>query len=331
MLITQEGLRRLFRRTAITVSAPGVYHHVSAKVRAENDCLSPFTVATIHPTELLRRRFSTALLRTLQQRLPRPVFARAAFVALLATFVLVQTPNMVSDAQRRRPRRTPRAASVSIDTSKYSTLTHHTHGPDGQDARAKLLKCSDCHTVPSAGEAIVAVDAKLADPLKRHPYHDNCFGCHEREIYRGARPAICSVCHSRVSPRATSRDIYEWKFITANFNHLGGGANRRHVAECESCHKADAETARVKFPDAPIAACFQCHKSNKPRIVTEIDVYQEVLEGRAQGTPECTGCHVAQIGRQVPPCSHYLLFGEDYFSVEDFPKTGKQLEARCKK
>ena len=253
-------------------------------------------------------------------------------MALLATLVLIQTPSIVSDAQRRQRRRPSRVSSSATEVAKYSKFTHQTHGPDGQDARAKVLKCSDCHAVPSPTPVATVTDANPPDPLQRHTYHDDCFGCHEREIYRGARPAMCAVCHTRVSPRATARDVYEWKFITAKFNHLGGGSKRSHMEKkCEECHTADAETPRVKFPGAPIAACFQCHKSNKPRIVAEIDSFQEILEGRAQGTPECIGCHVPEIGRKPPPCSHYVLFGEDYFSVEDFPKTGKQLEARCKK
>lgn len=256
-------------------------------------------------------------------------------MALLATFVLVQTGNIVSDAQRRRARRAPRGASLPSDAAKYSTFTHHTHGPDGRDARAKLLKCRDCHTVPPAGNVAAAADAKPADPLKRHPYHDACFGCHEREIYRGARPAMCRVCHSRVSPRATARDVYEWKLITANFNHLGGGAKRQHVDEnCGSCHKVAAETARVKFQKAPIKACFQCHKSNKPMIGTEIDKYEDALGGKPlkpNESRECVGCHLSAIGKMPPPCTHFALFGEDYFDAENYPEIAKQLATRCPK
>jgi hypothetical protein len=37
------------------------------------------------------------------------------------------------------------------------------------------------------------------------------------------------------------------------------------------------------------------------------------------------------IGSAPPPCSHYLLMGDRYFSVEDYPKSAKQLVERCKK
>jgi hypothetical protein len=256
-------------------------------------------------------------------------------VALLATFVLVQTPNIASDAQRRRSRRTPGPVSTPNVAAKYSTFTHHTHGPDGQDARAKLLKCSDCHTMPPAGEATTPADAELADPLKRHPYHDDCFGCHEREIYHGARPAVCSVCHSRVSPRATKHDVHEWKFKTANFNHLRGGAERKHVDKnCGVCHYADPSKDPVKFPRAPIKACFDCHKSKKPVISAEIDKYEDILQGkplRPNEPRECVGCHLADIGKMPAPCSHFALFGEGYFDAENYPEIAKQLAARCPK
>lgn len=292
-----------------------------------------FTVATIRARPDACT-FPPGTLKILQQRLLRPVFARPAFVALVATFILVQTSNHISDAQRRRPPRTSRVAAMPIEAAKYSTFTHHTHGPEGPDARAKLLKCSDCHTVPPAGEATAAAEAKLADPLKHQPYHDKCFGCHEREIYRTARPAICSVCHSHVSPRATARDVYEWKFITTNFNHVGGGINRRHVAECGSCHKVKAETTRVKYPGAPIAACFQCHKSSKPVIAAEIDKYEDILQDKAlkpNEPRECVGCHLPEVGKMPPPCSHFKLFGYDYFDAENYPQIAKELARRREK
>ena len=256
-------------------------------------------------------------------------------MALLATFVLVQTPNIVSDAQRRRPPRPLRAASTPIAAAKYSTFTHHTHGPDGQDARAKLLKCSDCHTLPPVVEATTPAPATLTDPLKspyHDAYHDACFGCHEREIYRGARPPICSVCHSRVSPRATAGDVKVWQFVTAKFNHLGGRA-QHDDKKCGECHYADPSKEPVKFPKAPIAACLGCHRSNNPRILTEIDKYEDVLQGKAlkpNEPRECVGCHLPEVGKRPPPCSHFKLFGYDYFDAE-YPQIAKELSARREK
>jgi hypothetical protein len=53
---------------------------------------------------------------------------------------------------------------------------------------------------------------------------------------------------------------------------------------------------------------------------------EDIAEGRnnkptdTAGTNTCSGCHTSLIGSASPPCSHYLLMGERYFSVEDYPK-----------
>jgi len=41
-----------------------------------------------------------------------------------------------------------------------------------------------------------------------YPYHDSCLRCHRQEFYRGNFPVICTVCHTRVAPRLTARDVY---------------------------------------------------------------------------------------------------------------------------
>ncbi|MCM3873281.1 MAG: hypothetical protein ND895_21575 [Pyrinomonadaceae bacterium] len=38
-----------------------------------------------------------------------------------------------------------------------------------------------------------------------YPDHDACVACHRRQFFRGARPPICTVCHTKVSPRDDAR------------------------------------------------------------------------------------------------------------------------------
>jgi hypothetical protein len=38
-----------------------------------------------------------------------------------------------------------------------------------------------------------------------YPGHASCLDCHRRQFFTGARPSICSVCHTAVSPRADAR------------------------------------------------------------------------------------------------------------------------------
>jgi hypothetical protein len=49
-------------------------------------------------------------------------------------------------------------------------------------------------------------DASSAFPdITDYPEHDSCLSCHRQQFFRGARPAICTVCHTVVSPRAGGR------------------------------------------------------------------------------------------------------------------------------
>ncbi|MGH9966806.1 MAG: hypothetical protein ACREBG_03085 [Pyrinomonadaceae bacterium] len=401
----------------------------------------------------------------------------------MAALVLAQTLITVADAQRRRPRARSTSAP-RIDPTRYSKFTHHTHGKDSPHANSRNLTCASCHTIPSANEPDRIGDTRNPPVARGYPYHNSCFDCHQKEIFRGDRPAICTVCHTRVSPHATAADVYA-KFpkhddltlrqfpgyfphkahdrviikqtepsesagvsmLPAAFSRLtkpsvaasrvsctqchqkderppipisvGGvekmfmpsvgtfkrsssghvtcfgchwSANEPKKDQCDGCHlikESFATKARnllapttllsfkdwpsawprrvsLKFlhetpkehldetcanchtgilksetldvPDVSLGACFKCHRSQKPSVVKEMnDEDEDIAEGRnndplsREGKHTCSGCHTSAIGSAPPPCSHYRVFGETYFTVEDYPKSAKQLEARCKK
>lgn len=69
-------------------------------------------------------------------------------------------------------------------------------------------------------------------------------------------------------------------------------------------------------------------------IGTEIDKYEDALGGKPpkpNESRECVGCHLSAIGKMPPPCTHFALFGEDYFDAENYPEIAKQLATRCPK
>jgi hypothetical protein len=97
-----------------------------------------------------------------------------------------------SRAQRRAPSRTQRPRA------DYTNFTHTTaaHHKDS---------CDSCHKSPSDNWAQVR-DASSAFPdITDYPEHDSCLSCHRQQFFRGARPAICTVCHTVVSPRSGTR------------------------------------------------------------------------------------------------------------------------------
>lgn len=130
------------------------------------------------------------------------LFAKAA-----GLLTVVATPQKRSRTSKRR---VPRPATSEQTSNKYSNFTHRSHGKDSNDPRARLLKCNDCHLIASATEPhrIGAVTSTKRNIVLGYPYHDACLRCHEKHFYRGDRPAICSVCHSRVAVRLTSRDVH---------------------------------------------------------------------------------------------------------------------------
>jgi hypothetical protein len=140
--------------------------------------------------------------------------AVAVFVAV-ATLVFIYeraSSTVVLEPQGRRTqnsnrRRRPRAQAPAKPARDYSLFTHASHR---KDSNGKELACSSCHTIPSPAEPdkiAAATDPRID---MGYPYHDSCLRCHlhRQQFYRGNFPVICTVCHTRVSPRLSSRDVY---------------------------------------------------------------------------------------------------------------------------
>lgn len=80
--------------------------------------------------------------------------------------------------------------------------------------------------------------------------------------------------------------------------------------------------------------CAECHLKVTSRTSISKEMFPEdedILEGISNpavsipGKHTCIACHTNQIGSTPPPCSHYLLLGDKYFSVEDFPRVPARL------
>ena len=102
-------------------------------------------------------------------------------------------------------RRRPPVRSAATPTRDYSLFKHASHR---KDSNGKEMACSKCHTIPSPMEPdkiAAATDPRID---LGYPYHDSCLRCHRQQFYRGNFPVICTVCHTRVSPRLSSRDVY---------------------------------------------------------------------------------------------------------------------------
>ena len=123
----------------------------------------------------------------------------------VALFVQAGSVRVSTLAQRRSGQRRPAAKSIPKASRDYSVFKHEDHR---KDAKRTPLECSACHIIssPAQPDRISAKDKagiEIGFSLSRF-----LFGCHREQVYRGDKPQICSVCHTRVSPRATANDLY---------------------------------------------------------------------------------------------------------------------------
>ncbi|HZG50901.1 MAG TPA: cytochrome c3 family protein, partial [Pyrinomonadaceae bacterium] len=193
---------------------------------------------------------------------------------------------------RRRPPRAPVARAPRIDYSKFSHAT-----------KGHFENCSSCHLIPSFQKPDIA----------DYPDHPACINCHRRQFFRGARPVICSNCHTVTSPRSEARfefpkerEASQFSDIFPHASHIKtttllqfakvAGQKMNIQATCMHCHKVDG-TARKPPAGAPAdafaapagtymttptshATCFACH-------------WQKGTENREQPplSTDCAGCH----------------------------------------
>jgi hypothetical protein len=133
------------------------------------------------------------------------------------------------------------ALFVPIDYSKFSHSTPK-----------HRATCNTCHKI------------QFPD-ITDYPGHDACVSCHRPQFFRGARPPICSVCHSKTSPRDDVRYAFRNPASKLQFAiefphdvHQDIGYN-----DCTLCHAS--RTATFKAVPTEHASCFNCHwKSQEP-------------------------------------------------------------------
>ena len=132
-----------------------------------------------------------------------PTVLAACLAAILVALSSVCFPEMTL-AQRRTPRRQPRpAARPSVDYSKFSHSTEKHKG-----------SCDTCHKGPTRNWQKAGDFPDVAD----YPDHDACVSCHRRQFFRGARPPICTVCHTKVSPRDDARFTFRDPAVMRQFS-----------------------------------------------------------------------------------------------------------------
>jgi hypothetical protein len=234
---------------------------------------------------------------------------------IFAVFASLCFGSVLLQAQRR----------PAIDYSKFSHST-----PKHQ------ASCDSCHKIPTKEWTKTSSFPDIVD----FPDHNACVSCHRPQFFRGARPPICSVCHSKTSPRDEARHTFRnpasRQQFTTEFPHdkhqdviallrpLFAHAPAQNYYNCTICHAQSSDVPKppstgwidgfvptpATFRASPVdhASCFNCHWKSQPPAAND-----------------CKGCH-------KPPTSDVTTELHTRISIKFMHEGGgerKQHVAEC--
>lgn len=204
-----------------------------------------------------------------------------------------------------------------------------------------LDNCASCHVPEARAPAPLKVGGTEgtlkpeAGTFKTVPTgHASCFNCH----WQSQKPTKedCAGCHlspieftkrkrARLAeaplPGLLSPNAVQWfktwprewpQRLSIKFRHQ----TENHDIGCTTCHIniTQMETLNIPKADVPIETCAPCHISTSPVLRKDgvnLTIFSEMSEEEKDNkTNNCIGCHTSLIGRERPPCSHYLVLGQ---------------------
>lgn len=118
--------------------------------------------------------------------LVRAVIAGLFALSAAALVLYTQVAETVSSQTRR-----------AAKPAKYSNFPH--------DTKAHQIACTSCHKFPSENWNKVRTGSSAFPDITDYPKHESCLNCHRQQFFRGAKPMICSICHTNPGPRGSAR------------------------------------------------------------------------------------------------------------------------------
>jgi LSD1 subclass zinc finger protein/predicted CXXCH cytochrome family protein len=116
----------------------------------------------------------------------RTLAAATMFLFLTALALLFTSHSRAQKRITRRPGATRTSQAKAIDYSRFSHATSK-----------HQAACNTCHKIPTRNWQKVRDYPDVVD----YPGHEACVSCHRPQFFRGAKPIICAVCHTKTSPR----------------------------------------------------------------------------------------------------------------------------------
>lgn len=200
--------------------------------------------------------------------------------AALALFVIPRLAPAASasgvEPQRRRARqgarqgRQPRRAPTRGQRYNFGEFTH-------RSPRHAALGCAECHTVPTGNWTGARERGEVFPDVTDYPDHPACIRCHQQQFFSGARPVICTICHTNVSPRDGTRFPFQ---------------NPHEEFKAAKIRKKDNHEFSIKFPHdkhQDVMALWQPTFRQQPRALMVRAAFRQ--GGEAQDVDSCTICH----------------------------------------
>jgi hypothetical protein len=199
--------------------------------------------------------------------------------ALLLTVVNTLADQQHSSRTRARP------APVN-----YSSFSHNT--------KKHQAACDTCHKIPTNGWQ----QSSPYPDIKDYPGHDACVSCHRVQFFKGQRPVICAVCHTKTSPRDEARKAFRNPAAQLQFSiefphdrHQDVIALLNNKANNERLHAFAHAVADDKTPT--YNNCSICHGTRPvpgPPAAGWPDGFQpkpETFKAVPSGHDACFNCH----------------------------------------
>ncbi len=164
------------------------------------------------------------------------------------------------------PMPTPRKA-------RYSEFPHN--------AKAHRLDCATCHKFPSSNWKKVRTGPAAFEDITEYPTHASCVKCHAQQFFKGAKPAICSICHTNPSPRDGSRhsfpnprEIFDLsaKGKNAQSDFVVGFPHDKHIEIVSASAGKRVSFVEASFSERTRSAeesCVVCHQTQTPQGTAE--------------------------------------------------------------
>lgn len=205
----------------------------------------------------------------------------ASFVALVVLLCAsTRTTSVVKatdlfELQTRRTRPTARPSTPPRPPARdYSKFSHATEGHNKD--------CATCHLIPSFEKS----------DLREYPDHPSCVNCHRQQFFHGARPIICSVCHTAVSPRSDARFKFPKDNVPSQFADIFPHVNHVKTTSLSQFKRFLGKTANTQ------SSCMYCHKVDKTEFKPAANAPKDVfvpVAGTFMTTPTrhatCFECH----------------------------------------